>query len=354
MATNPDYKDMICNNSQIASIETSILDQGPGKSVRIAWINTGTGLRYKVVIDRAMDIVDAFFNQHSLTWLSEAGITKPGTAAENGNGWLTRWAGGLVTTCGLTHIGAAEKDENAERGLHGKISNIPAQIESIIQPDILAGKNQMSIAGIVKQADALGSNLQLRRTISSTVGKPSIKIKDVVTNMSSSPVPHMILYHCNFGWPLVAPGVDIIFNGNYQPMQGDTHKEIFNSKNNFRKCAKPRNENEKGFQGCAIIDLKTDSKGYCLAGICNKNLGIGITMKYKKRQLPVLTNWQLWKKGDYITALEPGTNGPIGQTAAKQQKELIYLLPGKSRTYEIELTVLSDKKQIDSFIKSAS
>ncbi len=351
---NQDHKDKICNNSQIASIETSILDQGPGKSLRIAWINTGSGLRYKLVLDRAMDIVDAFYNQHSLTWLSEAGITKPGTSAENGNGWLTRWAGGLITTCGLTHVGAAEKDENSERGLHGKISNIPAQIESIIQPDIIAGKNQMSVTAIIKQADALGTNLQLRRTISSTVGKPSIKIKDVVTNKSASPTPHMILYHCNFGWPLVAPGADIIFNGNYQPMKGDIHKEIFNNKNNFRKCAKPRNENEKGFQGCAMIDLKTDSKGCCLAGICNKKLGIGIALKYKKRQLPVLTNWQLWKKGDYITALEPGTNGPIGQTAAKQQKELIYLLPGKSKTYEIELTVLTDKKQIDSFIKSAS
>ncbi len=354
MAKNPEYKDMFCNNSQIASIETSILDQGPGKSVRIAWINTGSGLRYKVVLDRALDIVDAFFNQHSLTWLSEAGITKPGTGEENGNGWLTRWAGGLVTTCGLTHIGGSEKDGDTERGLHGKISNVPAIVESIIQPDIIAGKNEMSITAITKQADALGTNLQLRRTISSTVGQPSIKIKDVVTNLSSSPAPHMILYHCNFGWPLVAPGVDIILNGKYQPMSGEMHHEVFNSKNNFKKCAKPRNDNEKGFQGCALVDLKTDRNGCCLAGICNKKLGLGIAMKYKKAQLPVLTNWQLWKKGDYITALEPGTNGPIGQNAAKKQKELIYLAPGKSRTYEIEFTVLTGKKQIDSFIKSAS
>lgn len=354
MIMNQEYKDMICNNAQIASIETSTLDQGPGKSVTIVWINTGSGLRYKVVIDHAMDIVDAFFNQHSLTWLSGAGITKPGTGTENGNGWLTRWSGGLVTTCGLTHTGAAESDDSSERGLHGKINNIPAQIESIIQPDILAGKNQMSITGFVNQVDALGSNIRLRRTISSTVGKPSIKIKDVVTNRSSTPVPHMILYHCNFGWPLVAPGSDIVFNGSYQPMQGQGNKEIFNSKNDFRKCAKPRDENEKGFQGCAIINLKADNKGYCLTGICNKKLSLGLAMKYKKRQLPVLTNWQLWKKGDYITALEPGTNGPIGQNAAKQQKELIYLQPGKSRTYEIEFTVLTDKKQIDAFIKSAS
>ena len=60
------WKSKISNSHQLGGIETSIVDNGGGKGTRIAWINTGTGLRYKVVLDRGMDIVDAFFNENSL------------------------------------------------------------------------------------------------------------------------------------------------------------------------------------------------------------------------------------------------------------------------------------------------
>ena len=81
-----DWQDRVSNPAQVGGIETSILDNGLGKGTRIAWINTGSGLRYKVVIDRALDIVDAFHNQHSLAWLSHAGVTAPRPDAESN--WL--------------------------------------------------------------------------------------------------------------------------------------------------------------------------------------------------------------------------------------------------------------------------
>ena len=59
----------------MGGIETSIMEIRLGKGVRIAWINIGTGLRYKVVLDRGMDIADAFLNAHSLAWISHAGVT---------------------------------------------------------------------------------------------------------------------------------------------------------------------------------------------------------------------------------------------------------------------------------------
>jgi hypothetical protein len=63
------------NPGQLGGIETSVLDNGPGRGVRIAWVNTGGGLRYKVVIDRGLDIADAEFLGQSLTWHSLTGIT---------------------------------------------------------------------------------------------------------------------------------------------------------------------------------------------------------------------------------------------------------------------------------------
>ena len=57
--------------------------------------------------------------------------------------------------------------------------------------------------------------------------------------------------------------------------------------------------------------------------------------------------------GEYVTALEPGTNPPIGQGNARKQKKLIHIAPGKSKTYDLEMKILTDKKQIAEFLKAA-
>ena len=88
------YEDKISNIAQFGGIETSILDNGLGRGNRIAWINTGSGLRFKVVLDRGMDIADAFFNQYSLAWLSHTGFTKPQPNSDKNIDWLKnlwRW-----------------------------------------------------------------------------------------------------------------------------------------------------------------------------------------------------------------------------------------------------------------------
>ena len=113
------WKHTLSNSQQLGGIETSVLDNGAGRGVRIAWINTGTGLRYKVVLDRGMDILDAFFNEHSLAWISHAGLTAPQPFSNQGIDWLRTFGGGLLTTCGLSNAGPPNSDEHGSRGLHG-------------------------------------------------------------------------------------------------------------------------------------------------------------------------------------------------------------------------------------------
>jgi hypothetical protein len=351
--TKFDWQNKVSNHAEIGGIETSILDNGLGKGTRIAWVNTGSGLRYKVVIDRGLDIVDAFYNQYSLAWLSHGGVTAPRPDANRGLEWLYSFAGGLLTTCGLTHVGGPETDEFGERGLHGRISNLPGQIESIVQPDLTAGKLQMSISAVVKQSRVFGPNLELRRTISSIIGEPTIRIHDVVTNVGNTPAPHMILYHCNYGWPLVDEGTEIIWKGKWTSRGMDMDNAVFNTKRNFRKCQKPLDSHRGGGEGCAFIDVVADRKGICTAGLYNRKLGLALVLKYIKKQLPWLSNWQHWGPGEYVTALEPGTNPPIGQAKAREQKTLIHIAPGKSKTYDLEMTVLTDKKQIHRFLEAA-
>jgi hypothetical protein len=354
-ARNPtfDWRDKVGNFAQIGGIETSILDNGPGKGTRIAWVNTGSGLRYKVVIDRGLDIVDAFYNQYSLAWLSHVGVTAPRPDANRGLEWLWSFAGGLLTTCGLTHVGGPESDEFGERGLHGRVSNIPASVESILQPDPATGKLEMSVTAVMKESRVFGPSLELRRTISSTLGEPTIRVHDVVTNLANTTSPHMILYHCNFGWPLVDEGTEIIWKGKCVSRGLDMDNAIFNPRHNFRKATKPIDTHRGTGEACGFIDVDADRKGICTVGLYNRRIGLALAMRYKKRQLPCLANWQHFGPGEYVTALEPGTNPPIGQGKAREQKTLIHIAPGKSRTYDLEMAVLTDGRQIKRFLKAA-
>lgn len=347
------WQDKIINHQAVGGIETAVLDNGPAQGTRVAWVNTGSGLRYRVALDRCMDIVEAFQNQHSLAWLSHAGLIRPRPDANHGLEWLTAFPGGLVTTCGLTHIGGPEKGENGERGLHGRISSVPATIESIVQPDPLRGKLGMKIVGVMQQTSLFGPNLQLRRTLSGTLGKATIRVEDQVTNQGNTTTPHMILYHCNFGWPLVDEGADLIWQGRYISIGRDMDNELFNGQHNYRKCLAPQ-ESHRGFgEACAALDVTADAQGTCTVGLHNAALGLALKMRYAKAQLPWLTNWQHWGFGDYVTALEPGTNPPTGQNRARQEGNLILLEPGETRIYQLELEILTQERAIQDFLDQA-
>ncbi len=351
--TRFNWQGKVINHAQIGGIETSVLDNGLGLGTRIAWINTGSGLRYKVVIDRGLDIVEAFYNQHSLAWLSHAGITAPRPDANRGLEWLWTFAGGLVTTCGLTHAGGPETDTSGERGLHGRFSNFPAQVESIVQPDLGTGNPEMSITALVKESRVFGPNLELRRTISGTLGEPVIRVHDVVTNVGNSRTPHMLLYHCNYGWPLVDKGTRIIWKGQCVSRGSDMDNAIFSDTHDFCIAQPPLERHRATGEACGFIDVTPDTDGMCTIGLYNEKLALAVATRYKKRQLPALANWQHWGPGEYVTGLEPGTNPPIGQAKAREQKKLLHLDPGQSRTYDLEIRVLTQEQDIRRFLKAA-
>jgi hypothetical protein len=334
--------DKISNHAQVGGIETSVIDNGAGRGTRIAWINTGTGLRYKVVLDRAMDIADAFYNQHSIAWLSHLGITSPQPFSHQGIDWLRTFGGGLLVTCGLSHIGGPEEDSFGERGLHGLISNSPAEIESIIQPDPAIGKLDFSITGKIKETKIFGPSLELRRTISGTLGKSSIHIHDEIVNRANTPAPHMLLYHFNFGWPLVDEGAELIWKGELYPRMSDS--KIFREGYDFKKCPAPLEQHSGSVEDVAFIDAVADKEGMCIGGVYNNKLDLGVAIRFSKKQLPWLTNWQHWGKSEYVVGIEPGTNKVIGQAKTREQKELILIEPGASRVYDVELEVIHNDK----------
>jgi galactose mutarotase-like enzyme len=348
---NHDWRDKVSNHAQLGGIETSVIDNGAGRGTRIAWINTGTGLRFKVVIDRAMDIADAFYNQHSLAWLSHGGITYPQPFADKGIDWLRTFGGGLLTTCGLSHVGGPESDEFGDRGLHGLISNTPAEIISIIQPDPRSGQYEMSITGIIRETKPFGPSLELKRTISATLGKATIRIHDEVINKANTPAPHMLLYHFNFGYPLVDEGTDLLWNGKWQPRRGEENARIFKEGNDFKKCPGPIDDHLGTGEEVVLVDIDADIFGDSVAGLLNSKLGLAVAMKFKKDQLPWFANWQHWGKGEYVTGLEPSTHPLTGQAKAREDGTLIFIEPGEKREYDVELEVIVGEEGIKELLE---
>ena len=180
----------------------------------------------------------------------------------------------------------------------------------------------MSITGRIKETKIFGPSLELRRTISGTLGQPVIRIHDEVINRGNTPMPHMLLYHFNFGWPLVDEGTDIIWQGDWQAREGGINDEIFREGNDFRNLPGSAGRRTAArAKRWLLLMLLPISPGQCTAGLYNAKLGLAMALRFQKEQLPWLINWQHWGKGEYVTGLEPATNPLIGQAKAREQSD---------------------------------
>jgi galactose mutarotase-like enzyme len=224
--------------------------------------------------------------------------------------------------------------------LHGNYSNLAAELISIKQPDIFSGDLGFEVVGKVTESSTFGPSLELVRRISGTIGSAEIHIQDRVTNRGNSPAPHMLLYHINCGWPLIDAGTRIVWQGEMQPRSGETAVRQNSRKDGFRHCPAPMDSHAGFGEEVAFIDPQTDEMQQVTCGYVNDQLGLGLKISFSKTQLPWLIHWQHWGKNEYVTALEPATNPPIGQAAARANESLILLEPGETRSYDLRLSIL--------------
>ena len=156
-----------------------------------------------------MDIFECFYKGIPLHFSSATGMTSPAYYEEPGLQWLRSFYGGLLTTCGITYCGAPSSDQGKELGLHGRISNAAAEGVSV---DERWKDNEyvISLGGRMREAFVMGENLVLRRNITTQLGSKGLRITDVIENLGFSPQPLMMLYHMNFGFPLLSENSRII------------------------------------------------------------------------------------------------------------------------------------------------
>lgn len=337
--------DKYINFAQAGGIEAYTLADGPGRGVRVLCVNTGGGLRYRVLVDRGLDIDHAFFNQHSLAFLTHQGVSPPTRALDRGIGWLQGFPGGLLTSCGPFNIGPPGQDEGEELGLHGQHSTSAATIESIIQPDPQAGQMEMAIVGTIRYGRLFGPCLNLRRTLRSTLGQNAIDITDEFTNVGNQPTPHAWLLHINFGYPLVDAGAELCYDSpRVEPAPTPESQRRFRPGGDYKKIPGPLDRHRGANEAVAYLYPKPTSKaGQTTVGLVNRKLGLGVAVEYNTRQFGRCINWQHFGPGEYVTALEPANGSVAGRWKDRADGILDHIPPGESKIYQYRLSALGDR-----------
>jgi hypothetical protein len=337
------------NPQQAGGIESYLFADGEACGDRALLVNTGGGLRYRLLPDRGLDIDQAFFHQHSLAFLSHKGVTKPSRAYErHGLDWLKGFPGGLLTSCGPLNIGPPTTDQGEALGLHGTHSNTAATIESIIQPDPRRGQNQMSVTAIVRYGQFYGPNVELRRTIASTLGGNAIVVTDEFFNPGNTDAPHAWLLHINFGYPLVDDGAELCFDASVEPLDNEPARARFGDLKKAKRIPAPLEAHRGETSAVAYLFPKSDKQGRATVGIVNRKLGVGVAIRYSTREFPRCGNWQHFGPGgEYVTALEPMNGTIAGRDKDRESGDLDFLKPNQRKTYRCTIEVVTDRAEID-------
>jgi hypothetical protein len=347
--TQPFDANKFVNPAQAGGIERYQIDDGAGRGVRALCVNTGGGLRYRVLVDRGMDVDQASFNQHSLAFLTHGGVTRPSRAYDRHIDWLAGFPGGLLTSCGPFNVGPPGEDAGETLPLHGHHSNTPAAIESVVQPDPRGGRLEMSVTGVVRYGRLFGRNLELRRTIASRLGDNGIDFVDEFTNAGNLPVPHAWLLHINLGYPLIDEGAEFCYDAaKVEPTPSDESRTRFAPGQPYKKVPPPLDAHRGFPEAVAYLFPRSSGRdGRTTVGVVNRKLGLGLAVRYSTRDFPRCINWQHWGPGEYVTALEP-VNGTVQGRAKDREQGLLDEIPaGGRKVYRYRIEAVTSRAGLD-------
>ncbi len=334
--------------SQIAGATSCELKSGRAAGVPAIDVKTGSGLRFTVLPGRGMDIAWADYKGMALSFISKAGVSSANFFEEPGLGFLRNFTCGLLTTCGLTYMGAPCVDEGKPLGLHGRISNTPAEDVSVSQ-DWEADEFTIRIRGKVRESAMFGENLVLTREIVTRLGESTLQIHDRIENCGFESQPLMLFYHCNFGYPLVDRDTKLV--GSVTTVRGRDARAT-DGLPRYNSFEEPTH----GFTEQVFYhDLQPDAEGAVWLGLLNPNLGcngLGAYVKCMKDQATHFGEWKQMGQGDYVVGLEPCTWYPEGRAEARRRGELKQIEPGEVKSFDLEIGVIEGASEQDGLLTS--
>jgi galactose mutarotase-like enzyme len=325
------------------SITARRLHGGLRDGVDVVEINNGA-CRFAVVPTRGMSIHRAALGDLEIGWRSPVrGPVHPkfvGLWAPHGIGWLDGFDEFFVR-CGLESNGPPVFDEQGrlKHPLHGRIANQPAhRVELTI--DDQAG--EIVLRGEVDESRLFHNKLRLATTIRTRFGEHGFRVRDEITNLSAQPGELQLLYHINFGEPLVTSGAKVMLPLKTLVPQTPQAAAGLSWWDSYR-------EPEPVFAEHVFhTEPASDPSGNTQALLRGAGGDRGIGLRFDVRQLPLFTLWKsLQPTADgYVTGLEPSINYPNPRAFEKENGRVAVLAPGESRTFDVALEVYPDAASV--------
>lgn len=328
---------------QHCRIHKQTLRGGLSDGVDIVRVDNGR-LAVAVLPTRGMGIWKAWYGSESIGWRSPVRgpvhpkfvpLTEP-----SGLGWLDGFDE-LLVRCGLESNGAPDFDAQGRLlyPLHGRIANKPAhQLAAAVDP----ASGTISLTGQVEETRFHFAKLRLTTTISTQAGSASLRVRDTVENLSASPQAIQLLYHWNFGDPLLDAGARVV-----APVRELVPRDARAAEGvaAWDHYAAP----QPGFaEQVYFLRLAAAGDGSTRALLKNAHGTRGVSLSFNVNQLPCFTIWKNTTAlpDGYVTGLEPGTNFPNPRTFETAQNRVVRLGPGEQKAFEVELQYHADADDV--------
>lgn len=323
------------------SVVKTTLHGGKQEGVELITVDNGT-LRLSVIPTRGMSIHQVVMGELRLGWSSPVKeLVHPqhvNLDSRGGLGWLEGFNEWMVR-CGLEFAGHPGTDRfvnnvgdeaQMDLTLHGKIGNTPASEVEVIVTD--ASPPTIRVRGRVDERMFYGPQLELWTEVSTVAGSTQFRIDDQITNHAAQEQEFEIIYHANYGPPILEEGARFVGPVQHiMPMNAHAAKSI----DTYSDYAGPT----AGFiEQVYCIRPYGDEHNNTEIMLRNKLATHGVSMRYSLDQLPYLTLWKntLSEENGYVTGLEPGTNFPFNRRVERQFGRLSKLAANAKRSFGIE------------------
>ncbi len=320
------------------------LHGGKQDGVDVIAVDNGK-LQFTVVPTRGMSVLRVQCGDLRLGWDSPVKeIVNPShmdLQSRGGLGWLEGFNEWMVR-CGLESNGHPGTDKfinnvgdeaTMDLTLHGKIGNIPAsEVEIVVDRE---PPYRIRIRGRVDERMFYGPKLELWTEISTVPGSNELRISDTVTNRGEYEQEFELLYHTNFGRPLLEEGAQFLAPiARITPFNEHAAKSIAQ----HATYAAPT----RGFiEQVYCIRPLADARGRTEILLQNKARDRGVSMAWALKDLPYLTQWKNTppELEGYVTGVEPGTNFPANRRVERKYGRVPKLKAGESHTATIDFAI---------------
>ncbi|NEG88861.1 aldose 1-epimerase family protein [Bifidobacterium aerophilum] len=349
---NPTRADMLAHMGSLQQAAyTRPIEYQEGRSHGLRGIEVKNGpLRFMSMSDRALDIAQIEYRGENLTFLSKPGLNGRNQFDTNGAEAQRSIMGGLFFTCGFENICApyvtpeGSKYPAGSYPMHGRIRTTPAEH---VSSDAYWNENDqyvLEVSGEMREAELFGENMVLRRRISSVYGTSTITVEDEVTNESFREEPLMWMYHCNFGWPLLAEGAEVVIPSRKATPRDETTAADTTPWNEIG--APVANKPESVY----LHDLAADENGRSFAAVVNRTLGLGVVIEFDAADFPYFMEWKSMGSGDYVVGLEPSNSSVHGRGWHEQRGDLHTIAPQATERKVVTFTVIEGDAAIDALV----